>query len=219
MSKDEHRAKPLTGEVLGPKRDEMHLPIERPLNGIPLFNRIHYRSVRRELEEYRGVLAAKNAVLREHLETQRIGEDFNRALLRTERLDDLRQIEGLKIDSELDAAMRLLIAQNRNAQADDIAHRARMARLEREAIEAEQDLEALKNPPPPPPPPPPKPDEAERIRSEIAKIRRQEKDLIAALVAEVGSEADLPEEDQELIRDVRLQTRDRIARLIEDLGR
>src|SRR5690242_10564740 len=95
----------LTGQVLPAAPKEMHLPIAQPLSGVPFFSRLRYRAVRRELEEYLAVLQTRNAILHEVGETARISEDYGRALVRTERLDDLRRIEGLKIDAELDAAL------------------------------------------------------------------------------------------------------------------
>jgi hypothetical protein len=135
--------KPLSGEVLPPARAETHLPIDRPLTGIPLFNRMRYRSVRKELEEYLAVLRAKNAVLREIAETANIGEEYNRRLARSERMEDLRRIEGLKVDAELDAALENAMRQHRDSQAGALAHRVRMADLEAQAIVAERRLESL----------------------------------------------------------------------------
>ena len=211
-------AKVLKGQVLPPVQSETHLPVEQPLRGIPLFNRIRYREARRELEEYLAVLRTKNAVIREITETVRVSEDYNRALARTERLDDLRLVEGLKIDAELDAAVEAQLQQHRTSQANSLVHRARMAHLEADAIAAEQRLKALNNLPPKPEPVQ-QPSVADRVTAEIATIRQQEKQVIAALVGQFENETDLPEEDRELVRDVRFATRNRIAELIEAIGR
>lgn len=218
MADDLPRKTPLTGEVLPPARPETHLPIEPPLAGIPLFNRMRYRAVRRELEEYLTVLQTRNAVLKEITETARIGEEYKRRLVRTERLDDLRRIEALKIDAEMDEALENAMRQHRDAQANALAHRARMANLEADAIEAERRLTELKNPPRKPEPPPPQ-DPSERMATEIARLREQERTLIASLLANYESEEDVSDEDRELIADIKLATRNRIASLVEDIDR
>jgi hypothetical protein len=217
MPDDTKKGRPLSGEVLPPARSETHLPIEPPLRGIPLFNRMRYNAARKELEAYLSVLRLRNAVIGEITTTIELRERYDTGLVRFDRIDDLRRIENLKIDAELNQALSAAVRASRSGAINDLLHRARLADAEAMAIEAEQALHALKNPPPPSGPPPPQPSESERIAAKIAELRRREKELIAALVGEYENEDDLSEEDLELIRDVRLKTRDLIAKLMDEL--
>jgi len=212
MSDD--RPRPLSGQVLPAERSETHLPIERPLSGIPLLNRMRYRAVRRELEEYLSVLQTRNAVLREIGETVRISEDYNRALVRAERLDDLRRIEGLKIATELDAALENALDQHEATQINVLHRRARRADAETAAIAAEHRLDAMKNAPSTQP----SASAADRLKVEMAKLRAREKALIEALLEGYGREEAAPEDIREMIANVRLATRDHIAKLIDEPG-
>jgi hypothetical protein len=208
--------KPLTGEVILPNRTDAMLYVEPPLQGVSLFNRMHYRAVRKELEAYLDVLRQKNAIIAQVIETARLGEELNRGLVRAERMDDLRLLEHLRIDAELDEALAAAIRRQHDQRATDLIARTEAAELEARALEAEKRLKEVRDGPAPAAP---QRDHSRNVTAEIEKIRREEKELIGALIAQFGSEDALPEADRELVQDVRFATRNRIADLIDELGR
>lgn len=218
MSDEGDKAKPMMGEVLRPEHEKIGLRVELPSGGIPLFNRIAARERRKEIEEYIALAKAGNAFVREINEARALSETFERGLVRTEKIDTLRRTEALKIDGELDAALDAEIERHEAAKDNALARRARRAVLEAQAIEAEQRVEALKNPPPAPGPKP-RQSQAEWIATQVGELRAREKELIAALVGEAGAEEDLDEDDRDLVERARMATRDQIAKLFEELGR
>jgi hypothetical protein len=210
---DDNMPKRVSGVVLPAVQSSANLPIDPPLQGIPLFNRMRYRSIRKELDEYLSVLEKKEAIIRRLDGIARASEDFSRTLIRTERWDDLRVIEHNRIDAELDQAFSARLAAAREAHISDLAHRARLANVEAEAIEAEQRLNSLKGQKTGERQQTRSPDE--RIKSKVADIRAREAALIAAITGDTP-EAQWPEEVRELVADVRLAARNHMANLVDE---
>lgn len=204
--------KRVSGVVTPARRTDVHVPVDPPLRGIPLFNRMHYRSVRKELDEYLAVLDRKDAIIRKLDEIAQASEQLSARLVRSERWDDLRAAEHSKIDEELTRAHEGALQAYRDAEANAIQHRIRMAHGEADAIEAEQRLAALRKPPSPPSP---KLSVSERIAAKVAEIREREAALIAAVVGDAG-EASWSEDMRELVGDIRLATRNHLSNLVDD---
>jgi len=203
-----------TGAVTPVVRTDAHVPVEAPLRGIPLFNRMHYRAVRKELDEYLGVLDRKEAIIRKLDAIAEASEQFAARLVRAERWDELRAAEHSKIDAELTRAHEGAVQAYREVEVNAFAHRARKANAEADAIAAERRLEGLRNPPAPPAPPP-KMTTAERVDAKVAEIREREAALIAAVAGD-SNEAGWPDEVKELVADIRLATRNHLSNLVDD---
>jgi seryl-tRNA synthetase len=209
--------KRVSGELIHTQPRDAQLHIDPPLSGIPLFNRMRYRSMRKELDEYFSVLDRKEAIIRKLASIAEANEGFATGLVRLERLDDLRQATNHKIDEELNRAAEGAVQSYRDAAANAVAHRIRMANLEAEALAAEKQLDALRNPPAPPAPAA-QVSPAERMASEVRKLREQEQHLIVAIAGD-GDEATWSDDVRELVSDIRLATRNHLANLVDGLNR
>ena len=90
MSEREDEAKPVAGEVVRGERRDVQLPPNTPA-GIPFLAQAKYWAARRALESYTKALAAQTAALRELEARERARHGFERSLVQSEHLDDLRR--------------------------------------------------------------------------------------------------------------------------------
>lgn len=197
----------VTGEVLPPERRDVQLPPNTPA-GIPFLAQAKYWAARRALESYTKALGAQAAAYRELEARERARQGFERSLVQSEHLDDLRRIEELKIVDELASLVEA-------SEVREFRTRALKALTEAEAIEAERRLEAVKNPPEPEPK-----DErsaAERAGIDIAKMRKDAEALKKALIECYGGEDKLTEEDRDLLSQVDVAIRNKVVERLENL--
>lgn len=197
----------VSGEVIPRERYDVQLPPNTPA-GIPFLAQAKYWAARRALESYTKALAAQTAAYRELEARERARQGFERSLVQSEHLDDLRRIEELKIVEELAALVEASAVR-------EFRTRALKAQTEAEAIKAERHLEAIKNPPAPEPK-----DErsaAELAGSDIAQMRRDAEALKKTLIECYGGEDKLTEEDRELLAQVEVAIRNKIIERLENL--
>ena len=207
MAEKEEKLKVVSGEVLHRERSDVQLPPNTPA-GIPFLAQAKYWAARRALESYTKALGAQTAALRELEARERARQGFERSLVQSEHLDDLRRIEELKIVEELGSLVEA-------SEVHEFRTRALKALTEAEAIEAERRLEAIKNPPAPEPK-----DErsaTERAGSDIVRIRSDAEALKKTLIECYGGEDTLSEEDRGLLAQVDVATRNKIVERLENL--
>ena len=207
MPERESDAKPVTGEVIPAERRDVQLPPNTPA-GIPFLAQAKYWAARRALESYTKALAAQTGAFQELKAREDARQGFERSLIRTEHLADLRRIEELKVVEELAD----LVEAN---ELRDLRNRAVKAQAEAEAIEAERRLEAIKNPPV---------SESKEERSatkrvgdDIVKMRKDADDLRKTLIECYGGEDKLTQEDRDLLSQVDVAIRNKIVGRLEDL--
>ncbi|TAL00090.1 MAG: hypothetical protein EPO08_14765 [Rhodospirillaceae bacterium] len=207
MAEEESESKPTAVEVLPPERRDVQLPPNTPA-GIPFLAQAKYWAARRALESYTKALAAQTAAFRELEARERARVGFERSLVQTEHLDDLRRIEELKIVEELASLVEA-------GEVRGFRTRALKAQAEAEAIEAERRLEAVKNPPAP---------EAkdarsaaERAGADIVQIRKDAEELKRTLIDCYGGEDKLSEEDRDTIQQLEVAIRNKIVDRLETL--
>lgn len=123
------RRPPAVGQVLPPLRDPLPVPAS-PL-GIPLFARMQYRSEAAQVVAYTQLVDAKNNLLRALDDQRDLLERREISLVRIERLDDLRDMERMKIQNERSRLQR-------NAAFEDLQMRAEMEELEVRLAEAKK---------------------------------------------------------------------------------
>ncbi len=209
----------LVGKVLPPLAQAGEFTVRPPLGGIPLFNRMYYQQVEKEWIAWQKVLAAGNSVQLELIKkselNQALRETLAWGLAQTECLDDLRQEAKYKIQNRLAAVAEQSVQLRRDAEANTVAHQIRMTRLNVELLEMQARETALTNPPPRDEPAA-KVNPGTKIAGRVAEIQQHADLLIRALMGDYTREEDLPPEIQDFIEGVRLQTRDKIARLIEE---
>lgn len=207
MPEKETEMRTVTGEVLPPERRDVQLPPNTPA-GIPFLAQAKYWAARRALESYTKALGAQAAAYRELEARERARQGFERSLVQSEHLDDLRRIEELKIVEELASLVEA-------SGIREFRTRSLKAQTEAEAIEAERRLETVKNPPAPEPK-----DErsaAERAGIDIAKMRKDAEALKNALIECYGGEDKLTEEDRDLLAQVDVAIRNKIVERLENL--
>jgi hypothetical protein len=127
----------LRGEILPRERSDVQLPPNTPI-GIPFLARAKYWAFRRALESYADAVRAQEQAFRALAAREQAREEYELILVRAEKIDVLREAERLKVDNEL-----ALVKEE--AQLRALRHRTATARLEVEAIVAEQRLEELQN--------------------------------------------------------------------------
>lgn len=193
MTDSTHGRRVVEGELLPPTPravslapEVAHLP--QGMLGISLFARARYASEQKQFEAYTRLVSAKNGLLRELQEQQRLLVEFAVQAERAQNLDDLRDIERQKIRNEL-AAIR------REGEISNLRHETEVERLQFERDryrKARMDL----HPPPssPPPKPKPQPTMAESFRDvgkEIEEVERAFEELRTAAIREAGGEEHL----------------------------
>ena len=215
MPPPDEKKEPLTGEVLPPEDGAQSLANGLPdRGGIPLFNRMRYNAIRKEMEAYTAALRAANEGRRELLTAAKIAEECDTQLTRLDNLDAIRATAVREIEYELRQADKKLSDLAGREHIDALVLRLETARLEAEIIEAEARLERLKNPPPAEP----RVSAFDQMMAEMARVRGDEKRLREAIIKEAGGEENLSEEDRVLLEQLAIVTRDRIARLMEGLA-
>jgi hypothetical protein len=207
MSDKEIVSRTVTGEVLPPERRDVQLPPNTPA-GIPFLAQAKYWAARRALESYTKALAAQTAAFRELEARERARMGFERSLVQSEHLGDLRRIEELKIVEELASLVEA-------SEVREFRIRALKAQTEAEAIEAERRLKAVKNPPVQEP----KSDRsvAERAGIDIAQMRTDAEALKKTLIECYGGEDKLTQEDRDLLTQVDVAIRHKIVERLENL--
>ncbi|MDO8575982.1 MAG: hypothetical protein Q7R90_01565 [bacterium] len=197
----------VTGEVLPPERRDVQLPPNTPA-GIPFLAQAKYWAARRALESYTKALGAQAAAYRELEARERARQGFERSLVQSEHLDDLRRIEELKIVDELASLVE-------SSEVREYRTRALKAQTEAEAIEAERRLDAVKNPPAPEPKN--ERSAAERAGIDIAQMRTDAEALKKTLIECYGGEDKLTAEDRDLLGQVDVAIRNKIVGRLENL--
>lgn len=203
--KSEIRA--VSGEVLPPERRDVQLPPNTPA-GIPFLAQAKYWAARRALESYTKALGAQTAAYRELEARERARQGFERSLVQTEHLGDLRRIEELKIIEELASLVEA-------SEVREFRTRALKALTEADAIEAERRLAAVKNPPAPEPKD--KRSATEQAGIDIAQMRTDAQALKKTLIECYGGEDKLTEEDRDLLEQVDVAIRNKIVERLENL--
>lgn len=204
---EENEPRTVTGEVIPAERRDVQLPPNTPA-GIPFLAQAKYWATRRALESYNKALAAQTAAFQQLEARERARVGFERSLVQAERLGDLRRIEELKITEELAS----LIVAN---EVRENRTRAIKAQTEKDAIEAERQLEAIKNPAAPQP----KDDRsaAERVGADIVRMRTDAEALKKTLIECYGGEDKLTDEDRDLLSQVDVAIRNKIVERLENL--
>ena len=207
MPEKESETRTVTGEVLPAERRDVQLPPNTPA-GIPFLAQAKYWAARRALESYTKALGAQSAAYRELEARERARQGFERSLVQSEHLDDLRRIEELKIVEELGTLIEA-------SEVREFRTRALKAQTEAEAIEAERHLDAVKNPPAPQP----KDDRSatERVGIAMAQFRTHTEALKKTIIECYGGEDKLTEEDRDLLAQVDVAFRNKILDRLEDL--
>jgi len=208
MPDKDAEAKPMKGEVLPPERQKGNLPRPDTPAGIPFVVQAQYWAARRKLEAYTKALAAQTAAFHELEARERARVNFERALVQSEHLDDLRQIEELKIVEELASLVEA-------SEVRDLRTRGLKAQMEAEAIEAERRLEKLKTQRTTEAGP--KRSAAEQAALDIAQIRKDADALRKTLIECYGGEDKMTEEDKELLQQLDVAIRNKISERLENL--
>lgn len=218
MAAEENETKPMVGEILPPERRGHQLPQPNTPVGIPVLVQAKYWAARRKLESYTKAIAAQAAAYQALEERNRARIGFEESLVRIEHLDDLRRIEELKIVAEelkILKEVASLADLVEGSAVDQNRTRALKAQTQGEAIEAERRLEAIKNPPAPV-----SKDErsaVQRTGTDIVQIRRDMEELKKTIIECYGGEDKLTEEDQDLLQQVEVATRNKIIERLENL--
>ncbi len=207
MSEKESEPRVVTGEIVPRERSDVQLPPNTPA-GIPFLAQAKYWAARRALESYTKALAAQTGAFRELEARERALQGFERSLVQSEHLDDLRRIEELKIVEELGSLVEASAVR-------EFRTRALRALTEAEAIEAERRLEAIKNPSVPE-----SKNErsaAERASIDIVQMRSDAEALKKTLIESYGGEEKLTEEDRDLLAQVDVAVRNKVVERLENL--
>ena len=204
---EENEPRTVTGEVIPAERRDVQLPPNTPA-GIPFLAQAKYWATRRALESYNKALAAQTAAFQQLEARERARVGFERSLVQSEHLDDLRRIEELKIIEELASLVEA-------SEVREYRTRALKAQTEAEAIEAERRLAAVKNPPAPEPKN--KRSAAEQAGIDIAQMRTDAEALKKTLIECYGGEDKLTEEDRDLLSQVDVAIRNKIVERLENL--
>ena len=189
--------------------------IPQPLSGLSFLARAQYKAYEKEFAAYLKLLRTRNEVGQALEDAAKIAESFEKQLVRIERLPEIRQIEQLKVQAELEGELDKFTARATQRELSLIKQRADKANMTASAILAERRLVEIENPPAiplayPEPAGPPEP-----LGARIAAIRRDESDFLAELMQGYEQIDDMPEAERELIDRIKLKTADLIAELIE----
>ena len=126
----DHRPKPLRGEVLPPVESGTELAITPPLRGVPLFSRMRYEAVRKEIVAYTSAVDAAADAVRARVQLANQVVAWERALVRVERLDHIRATAELEVEAELLSAAARLHALTEDASLTSLRDRTKRATLE-----------------------------------------------------------------------------------------
>jgi hypothetical protein len=194
-------------QILPPERREVQLPPNTPA-GIPFLAQAKYWAARRALESYTKALASQTAAYRELEARERAKVGFERSLVQSEHLDDIRRIEELKIIEELASLVEA-------GEVREFRTRATRAQAEGDAIASEQRLEGIKNP------------SAAEIRPErsapeqaaldITQIRADAAALRKALIDSYGGEDKLSDEDRGILEQLDVAIRNKVVERLENI--
>lgn len=198
--------RPIRGEVITPTRTEVNLPAYQS-SGISLFRRARYHTARKELEAYTEAVRAQTSAIYALTAREEARIRHERALSRLERLDDIRRIEGLKVDIELDEL-------ENEVERRLLRYRKLKADFETDAILAEQRLanamggsrEPTKH----------EVRSQERSADQIRRIKSEGESLKKAFIEACGGESKLSEEDRDVLAQADLAVRHRIIELMEN---
>lgn len=207
MPEEQSEARVVTGEVIPAERRDVQLPPNTPA-GIPFLAQAKYWAARRALESYTKALAAQTGALQGLEARERALHGYERSLVQSEHLDDLRRIEELKIVEELASLVEA-------SELRGFRTRALKAQAEVEAMEAERRLESVKNPPVPEAKN--ERSAAERAGNDIVHMRTDAEALKKTLIECYGGEDRLTEEDRDLLSQVDVAIRNKIVERLENL--
>lgn len=132
------------GKVLPPLHD--HLPVPPAPLGIPLLARMQYRSEEAQVRAYNNLVDAKNGLLRALQQQRELLEAREISLVRFGRLDDLREIERLKIETQLGLLQR-------DAELENLRKSVEVEELQVRLADAKRRRAEIENPTAPPEPP------------------------------------------------------------------
>lgn len=189
-------------EILAPERGVV-LEGNRSMV-VSAFNRVRNQVLQKELAAVLAKGRTWNEIVSTLRDSERLRQEYQAALIRSENLPMLRAAEEAKIFSEVQRIF------------DDEADRQRdrtirNVRAEAELIRAQRDLDALKNPPNAQP-------EGSRSQRHVAAIKRirEERDEMIAIIAENRTDEQLTEEDRQLINDIRLAADNEVKNMLEE---
>ena len=219
------------GEVLPPERArEQSLPSLPPGTpfGIPMLARAKFEAHARAFRAYIDLRVAQRTLI--EVDTSIVGAVQNRlaaeerlalALGRQRHLDKILLADEAKLLAELDEVFESIAGNTAGKQErrEDHALERRIARanLEVEALEAEARLERLRNPPKEKSDPDQGLSPAKRAAREIARVKKDNAELRAELVAAAGGEDNLTEDDRAHLDTLALSEENQIRLIMENL--
>lgn len=199
------------GKVLPPLRDPLPVP-SAPL-GIPLLARMQYRSEEAQIRTYNRLVDAKNALLQALQQQRELLEAREISLERIGHLDDLREIERLKIETQLGLLRRDAELENLRKSVEIEELHVRLADAKRRRADIENPREQ--------PEPPPKPSIAKKLDAiatqvdEIDGVLQARRE--AALERVGGDESRLTQTDRDELDRIETARRVLAEKLYEDL--
>lgn len=199
------------GKVLPPLHD--HLPVPPAPLGIPLLARMQSRSEEAQVRAYNNLVDAKNGLLRALQQQRELLEAREISLVRIGHLDDLREIERLKIGTQLGLLQR-------DAELQTLRKNVEIEELQVRLAEAKRRRAEIENPAAPPEPPP-KPSIAKRIDAIATQVDEIDGVLqarrTAALERVGGDENRLSQTDRDELERIETARRVLAEKLYADL--
>jgi hypothetical protein len=219
------------GEVLPPERMREpslpSLPAGSPF-GIPMLARAKFEAHARAFRAYIDLRVAQRTLI--EVDTSIVGaaqdrlaaeEHLARALQRQRHLDKILLADEAKLLAELDEVFESIagnIADKQELREDHaLERRITRANLEAEAFEAEARLERIRNPPAAKSDPDENLSPAKRAAREIARVKQDNAELRAELIAAAGGEDNLTEDDRAHLDTLALSEENQIRLIMENL--
>ncbi len=198
----------LSGQIVQPLRDDLQLP-PAPF-GVPLFATVKYRSQERQLKAYRSLVEAKSALLRALDEQRGLLVQREISITRLEHLDELREIERLKITNEL-ASLK------QEAEIHNLRKRVEIEELHARLADAKRRRRMMEDPKASPEEmsAPEKLTEALRQVQEIDEVLRGQR---AKIIEAAGGEENLSAEERNRLDQIEVLRRTHVEKLYEDLS-
>ena len=203
MSDDKTASAAPNYEILAPERSGAVRESDRPMM-VSAFNRVRNKVIKKELNSFTAKARSWNEVVAALRDGERLREEYQAALIRSEHLPLLRAAEEAKIFAEVQRIF--------DNEADRQRDRTiRSTRAEAELIMAKRDLDALMRSSDGQPG-----DTRSTRRVAAIKRIREERDEMIVIIVEGRTEEQMSEEDKHLLNDIRLAADNEIKNVLEE---
>jgi uncharacterized protein YfcZ (UPF0381/DUF406 family) len=196
-------AVPRKGEILAPERGGVVRDSDRSMV-VSVFSRVRNQVIQKELASYLDKARTWNEIVAALRDGERLRQEYQAALVRSEHLPLLRAAEEAKVLSEV----QRIFDEEADRQKERQLHNKR---LDAELIRAQRELDALTKTPDAAP----KESRGKRRAKRIKDIRDEREEMIAAFTGG-KAEAELTDEERDIVANIRLASDNEIKRFLEE---